>query len=147
METQLCNFADENTAYGCGTIIDIVATKLVGDMPRILDWCKINSMVVNASKFQVVFLGIKVKHNLCLDIEGSCVKSSNEVKLLGVIIDSMLNFNSLAGNLCIKANHKVSALARIRNSISPEKSRLLYNAYVLSPLRYCPLIWDIYKQN
>ena len=125
----------------CGTSIDIVATKLEGDMPRILDWFKINSMVVNASKFQVVFLGIEGKHNLCLDIEGSRVKSTKEVKLLGVIIDSKLNFNSHVGNLCKKANHKISALARVRNYISPVKSRLLYNAYILSPFRYFPLIW------
>ena len=57
METQLCNFADDNTLYGCGTSIDIVATKLEADMLLMLEWFKINSIVVNASNFQVVFLG------------------------------------------------------------------------------------------
>ena len=76
METQLCNFADDNTA-----LLTLVATKLEGVMPRILEWVKINSIFANASKLQVVFLGIKGKHNACLDIEGSKVKSSKEVKL------------------------------------------------------------------
>ena len=38
--TQLCNFADDNTAYGCGTSIDLVATKLQRDMPLILNGLK-----------------------------------------------------------------------------------------------------------
>ena len=50
METQICNFADDNTAFGCVTSIDIVAKKFEGDMPRIQGWFKIKSMVVKASK-------------------------------------------------------------------------------------------------
>ena len=61
----------------------IVATKLEGDMPRILEWVKINSIFATASKLQVVFLGITGKHNVCLDIEGSKGKSSKAVKLRG----------------------------------------------------------------
>ena len=124
METQLCNFADDNIAYGCGASIDIVATKWVID-----------------SHTKIAFLGIKGKHNLCLGIEGSHVKSSKEVKLLGVIIDSKLNFISHVKTLCKKANHKISALSRVRNYLSPVMSRLLYNAYILSTFICCPLIW------
>ena len=38
---------------------------------------------------------------------------SNEVKLLGVIIDNKLKFDSHIANICCKANQKLSVLSRL----------------------------------
>ena len=38
---------------------------------------------------------------------------SSEEKLLGIIIDKNLNFNSLLSRVCRKVGQKVTALARI----------------------------------
>ena len=63
-ETQICNFADDNTVYSCEITIEQVALKLEHDIPRVLNWLKYNSMVANPAKFQVMFLGIKQKPRL-----------------------------------------------------------------------------------
>ena len=68
--------------------------KLENELSNIITWYRNNSLVVNPDKFQLMFLGVKGKHNLCVDINGTEIKSSKNVKLLGVIIDSKLNFDS-----------------------------------------------------
>ena len=131
LEIGLCNFADDNTAYSCEETMESVAIKLENNIPKILRWLKLNSMVANPSKFQVIFLGIKEKSNLCIDIYGLSVKSGKEVKLLGVTIDHDLNFKSRIESSCQKANQKISALLRIRNYLSTKK----HTCYVM-PIFY-----------
>ena len=41
------------------------------------------------------------------------IASSNKKKLLGILLDSKVNFNSHITSLCKKAGQKLSALARI----------------------------------
>ena len=125
----------------CEETMESVAIKLENNVPKILRWFKLNYMVVNPSKFQVIFVGTKGKSNLCIEIDGSSIKSNKEVKLLGVTIDKDLNFNSHVRILCRQANQKVNALLRIRNYLSLKKTQLLCNAYILSPFNYCNLIW------
>ena len=137
LEIGLCNFADDNTAYSCEETMESVAIKLENNILKILRWFKLNSMVVNPSKFQVIFLGTKGKSNRCIEIDGSSIKSNKEVKLLGVTIDKDLNFHSHVRILCRQANQKLNALLRIRNYLSLKKC----NAYILSPFNYCNLIW------
>ena len=138
-ETQIFNFSDDNTVYSCDKTIEQVALKLEHDIPRVLNWLKYNSMVANPAKFQVMFLGIKHKPRLCININGNYLPASDKVKLLGVRIDCKLNFNSHVENLCKRSNQKINSLSRIRNYHSPEKT--LCNAYIISPFKYCPLIW------
>ena len=57
-------------------------------------------MVANPAKFQVMFLGIKQKPRLCININGNYLPASDKVKLLGVTIGCKLNFNSHVENLC-----------------------------------------------
>ena len=63
------------------------------DVKIAIDWYKNNDMVANSDKFQLMFIGLKDDTKLCIDINGIVVKMTDGVKLLGVTIDSKLNFN------------------------------------------------------
>ena len=63
------------------------------DVKIAIDWYKNNDMVANPDKFQLMFIGLKDDTKLCIDINGIVVKMTDDVKLLGVTIDSKLNFN------------------------------------------------------
>ena len=43
--------------------------------------------------------------------------------------------------MCAKAVNRISALRRIRNFISLNKAKIIYNAFIYSTFNYCPLIW------
>ena len=115
--------------------MESVAIKLENNIPKILRWLKLNSMVANLSKFQVIFLGIKEKSNLCIAIDGLSVKSGKEVKLLGVTIDNDLNFKSHIKSLCQKANQKISALKNTK-LLKYKKTHICYVMPTLSVLTF-----------
>eukprot|EP00112_Aurelia_sp_Birch-Aquarium-sp1_P000508 Seg1048.12 transcript_id=Seg1048.12/GoldUCD/mRNA.D3Y31 product="hypothetical protein" protein_id=Seg1048.12/GoldUCD/D3Y31 len=91
--SQVCNFADDNTIFACGETLDEVAICIEDDTKEAMNWYKLNEMVANPDKFQLIFFGLKEDHELCIDIHGNVIKMSDTVKLLGVTIDSKLNFN------------------------------------------------------
>ena len=71
-----------------------------------------------------MFLGLKKDQHLALVINCDVITNSREVKLLGVTLDSQLNFKSHATALYVKANHKVSAFARVAKYIDIQKAKL-----------------------
>ena len=88
-----------------------------------------------------MFLGVPDHSQLGINICGHFTKSTNGVKLLGVWIDSKLNFNQHIRNICTVANQKISCLYRIRNYLDVTQALTLSNAFVLSQFRYCSLVW------
>ena len=101
-QTNICNFADDNTIYACDTAIETVISRLEYDMTKIMSWFKSNSMAANTAKFQLMFLGINDNKRLCLDINNNIVVGCNSVKLLGVTIDHRLSFSSTSRKYVIK---------------------------------------------
>ena len=65
------------------------------------------------------------------------IPSSNEEKLLGILLDSKLNFDSHITFLCKKAQQKVSALARVNHYLTADQKLLLINSVVKSQFSYC----------
>ena len=48
--------------------LDEVAICIEDDMREAKNWYKRNQMVANPEKFQLIFLGLKEDHDLCIDI-------------------------------------------------------------------------------
>ena len=73
-------------------------------------------------------------------INSTTVKESNEVILLGIIIDNKLIFKKHIENLCGTAQCKLHALTRIRKYLTLDKATLLGNTFMNSQFNYAPLI-------
>ena len=106
-----------------------------------MSWHKNNAMVANHEKFQLMFLGLRDDINLCIDIHGTVVQMTDSVKLLGVTIDSILNFNQHVQSICKKTSNKVRAFSRIAPNVEYGRNVMLYHSFVLSNFNYSPLIW------
>ena len=108
---EICNFADDTTIFACDKNVDSVIIKLESD--KLLEWYTTNGMCANLSKFQIMFLGLKRKNKLCLNIKGQLIPSSEHVKLLGVTIDNTLKFDTHVLGVCKKVNQKLHAFDRL----------------------------------
>ena len=42
-QSDICNFADDNTLYSCGERLTEIKENLVSDTKRILNWFRLNS--------------------------------------------------------------------------------------------------------
>ena len=124
-ETEVCNFADDTTIYSCPPNFEETALKLFNETHLILNWLRINSMVANLSKFEIMFLGSNIDNSkITFIIENKRVKSRSEVKLLGITTDDKLSFTTHIENLCSTGSNRLRTFAR---------------GY--QRLTYCPLIW------
>ena len=141
LETELCNFSDDNTLYTCNTNIQTVLNRLTNDTNRIIEWFSHNSMIANPEKFQLMFLGKNLNYDeLFITLDKDILLPTAEVKLLGVTLDNSLNFKTHVKSMCAKAVNRINALRRIRNFISLNKAKIIYNAFIYSTFIYCPLI-------
>ena len=91
--------------------------------------------------FQFIILGDKTCYEHMLKINLTCVQSSDDVTLLGAIIDNSLTFKKHIDNLASKAQYKLHALRRIRKILTVGKARILDNAFIDSQFNFAPLIW------
>ena len=140
-ETEVCNFADDTTIYSCSPYFEEATLKLSNDTHLILNWFRINSMVANPGKFQIMFLGSNIDNSkITFMIENKRVKSRSEVKLLGITIDDKLSSTTHIENLCSLASKRLRDLAKIWKFISFEQAKRLPEAYIMSTFTYCPLI-------
>ena len=141
-ETEVCNFADDTTIYSCSINYKEAAHKLSNDTYVVLNWFKVNSMAANTGIFQIMFLGSKIDNGkITFAIESKQIKCKREVKLMGITIDEKLTFTRHIANICSLANNRLRALTRIKRFLSTVQAKYLCEAYIMSALKYCPLIW------
>ena len=60
---------------------------------------------------------------------------------MGVNINSKLSFKFHIEEMCKKASQKTKAILRIRPYLDLNCAKLLFNTYIKSIFKYCPLIW------
>ena len=142
IESEVCNFADDNTLYSFDKKLDTIFSNLKYDLENnVLSWFQTNSLKANPGKFQFMILGDKQNTSLVLNINGKKINNSREIELLGIVIDNQLKFKKQIENLCKKASFKLHALRRIRKFLTVEKARILANGFINSQFNYAPLIW------
>ena len=79
-----------------------------------------------------------------LTICGSDITCEDSVKLLGVTIDFMLNFDTHVSNICRKAAKQINVLLCIGRHLTVETVEtkiLIYKSFIKSNFNYCPLVW------
>ena len=77
VESEICNFADDNTIFTRGNNLEEVIVKLEDDLCTALKWFTKNGTIANPKKFQLIFLGTNSDQKLCLEIDDQTIKSNN----------------------------------------------------------------------
>ena len=91
---------------------------MIFTMKNILKWFRLNSVKANPEKFQCMILGDKTCYKHILTINLTSVQSSDDITLLGVMIDKNLTFKIHNDNLVRKAQYKPHALRCIRKFLT-----------------------------
>ena len=89
-----------------------------------------------------MFLGKGIDNNQISFQDGDKIlKSSSDVKFLGIIIDDKLTFSKHITNLCITASNRLKGLYCIRKYVSVEQAKPIADTFILSNYRYCHQFW------
>ena len=101
-----------------------------------------NNMRANPEKFQAIAIGSKShSQNFSFNFGDITVACDHEVKLLGVTVDYLLNFNTHISLLCKKASRQLNVLKRIGKYLNLQCKIMVYHSFILANFSYCPLIW------
>ena len=90
---------------------------------------------------------ISTKSPEVVSIDGIQITSSTAETLLGITINSELNFENHLSAICNKASRKINALGRTDNYMLLEKRRIVMKTFIESQFNYCPLIWMFHSRN
>ena len=71
--SQVCNFAYDNTIFASGETLVEVTTRIENDMRKAMNWFKLNEMVANSEKFQLIFFELREDHELSIEVNGDVI--------------------------------------------------------------------------
>ena len=143
-ENDIANYADDATPYSCGTDIPTIISELQAISTKVFNWFGNNPMKANPGKCHLL---LSTKSPELVSIDGIQIKSSTAETLLGITIDSELNFDNHLSAICNKVSRKINALGRIANYTSLEKRRIVMKTFIESQFNYCPLIWMFHSRT
>lgn len=135
----VCNFADDTTLYACDMDLENVLSQLEDNALTAIIWFENNYMKLNQSKCH--FLTSGSTEHLWIKVGNERIWESQSEKLLGMMVDKNLFFDTHLKILCKKVNQKISALARIAGILSFQKRHILLKTFIESQFSYCPLVW------
>ena len=139
-DIDIYNYADDNTFVSSGYDYESVKNKLVHNVNNVISWFEGNNMMVNPDKFQCIVFGRN--ENLgSFRIGEHDLFPENIVKILGLHLDSNLNFDTHISKLCQKAGNQINVLARLCNVLNEPSKMLLYNSFVECYFNYCSVVW------
>ena len=139
------NFADDNTSSSFAKTKNNLVSILESESDCAINWFIDNSMIVNPDKFQAILLDkrnfdLYLNENITIDKEN--IKVVSYLKMLGVHIDSKLNFNVHIDIICKSASNQLNALVRLKRYSGPEKR--FVQLYLLKFKLLSPCV-DVFK--
>ena len=145
----MLNFSDDNTISAAENTVEKPISALEQDSQAAIDWFKINEIILNPDKFQVIVVkkNSRKKDSYALNINNQTINSGNSVKLLGIEIDNTRSFNKYISTLCKKASNQLNSIGRIQKYMGFKGKEVLLNSFVLSNFNYCPLLCISVLQN
>jgi hypothetical protein len=141
IQSNICNYADDNHLCTDNHSVADLQKSLESDSEVALCWFDDNYMNANADKFKCIALDRNGSVDLSISVQGINISSSNNIKVLGVILDSNLKFDAHVSNICSKASQQINALKRLSKLLNAESRLLIYKSFISSHFSYCPVSW------
>ena len=104
-------------------------------------------MKLNIDKCHLLILGRNSNQQIRVNLGDSVIGNTEEEKLLGVVIDKRLNFETHISKLFKKAGNKLFALTRISGYMDSNKLKILMRAFIITQFQYCPLVWMFHSRH
>ena len=111
-KAKIANYADDNTAYTTEENIDELLNRLKFETCILLHWFKVNEVKSNDDKCH---LFVPDEDNVVINVANETIELTNSIDLLGIKIDSNLNFNEQVSILRKKGNQKLHAQHAFQN--------------------------------
>lgn len=138
-------YADDNNAYNSFALsfqYNIIAKQLPDLLNQIYEWMNLFFLKMNPDKTEIImFIPQRLKDahtiNGCIFTDGSCIRFSNFVRNLGVLLDRHLNMDVHINSVVSVCYKQLSDIGKIRKLLTKKDTELLVHAVISSRLDYC----------
>ena len=136
-------YADDTSVQISGNDITYLVSSMNAELELLSRWFKANKLSLNAQKtFYLVFHRARIKdHELSIQIDGSTLNRSRNIKYLGVIIDHKLNWCEHIAHVKNKVSKGIGILYKARQFLDKKSLHNLYYSYIYPYLIYCIEVW------
>ena len=145
-------FADDAVLSHGDTSVKRLESKINNEISKLHQWFLANKLTLNLSKTKyILFSRTKSQKNKLkkfkVNINNYCIKQISEMKYLGVILDSKLNWHEHIQYVSTKLARAAGVMYKFRNKVPQNVLMLLYHSIVASYLRYGIATWGSAKPS
>ena len=133
-----------DSVYIEGTRFQDISNILNKELENISIWLEANKLTININKTHyMMFHQTRAKHitNFKININNNVIDRSMNIKFLGVIIDSKLNWAAHILYIKNKIAKSIGIFFKIRNLLDKHSLRNMYFTFIYPYLIYCVEIW------
>ena len=140
---KLSNYADDNYIVKWNTNLEVLIKDMKKTLESITKWLKDSGLKVNEKKTEMCVFHRSVSRIINFQLNGTEIKSTPNIKVLGVIFDSKLQWTAQISNVIRKSDRALNAIKLIKNYFKPEELNLLLTSNFFSVFYYNSEIWHI----
>ena len=137
-------FADDTTLYQSSKDINLIINNLSKELETLTHWFKANKLSLNINKTKYVIFtktpNILITQNLKLG--GEVIHRVDNIKFLGIHIDSNLNWSKHIQHCRNKMSSGLYALKSVKHILSRKHLKSLYYTLINPYISYGLLIWE-----
>ena len=140
-------FADDASMHVASENIADVNLSLQEGLDSVGDWCSKNCMSLHPDKTKSMVITTRQKHQrapllLSLSLGTNTIQQVNEHKVLGLTLDSELNWHSHLNSLAKRLSRNVYLLSRLKKYATKDALKLFFEAHINSFVNYVSTLWD-----
>ena len=144
-------YADDSTVYASACTVEALSQTLNKELELIEEWMVNNKLILNKGKTKCIMLGtthsLKDDPLLHLKMGDTDIEQVPEVKLLGIIIDKHMTWNSQIEQIVQKMGRGLAVIKHCKALMPKHLIKQVVQAIVLSHLQYCTVIWSSTTEN
>lgn len=146
---KLILFADDTNIFYSNDNYNDLIYNLNDEFMKLKTWMDMNKLSLNLNKTKVMFFGnCNVHLESVINIDGVDLDTVSEIKFLGLIIDSKLNWKSHIKHIQGKVSKTISIINKAKYYLDYHALLLLYYSLVFPYLTYCVVVWgNNYKSS
>jgi hypothetical protein len=143
IDSKILLYADDTSIIVTSPKLENFETKIGKLFRDITKWFQANQLILNYNKTNYLQFtnNNSWDYNFKLHYQGHDVKSTQNTKFLGLIIDDRLSWKAHIDQMTSKLNTACFAIRTIEAIMSPESLRMVYFAYVHLIMNYGITFW------
>ena len=137
-------FCDDGAFWCRDNDINTAAVKIQNTLDKLTQWSKENGLKFSVQKSTYIIFSTRKPTNITLTLYDTNLPKSNQIKYLGMILDSKLNWTAHINKLKEKSHKRLSILRSVsKRKWGADRKTMctLYKALIQSPIDYASFLY------